>query len=127
MRNLSMCGVLLVLGMIAILSVFSMPFSCSQFCVYASHVETDDTSFNLYYENKIWRFKASDFDVDSNIFTINARINKFGKNNRENKVKILNKLIDINILPEIAFNYIYLGFNKKLNNIIKNIEIFFYL
>ena len=123
MRNLSKCGILFVLFVGGLICVIAIPF-CRPSCVYADQIVVeDDTVFNLSYKNKIWTFKGSDFNIDSNIFTINARINRFNKNvNRQNKVQILNKLVDIKITPEIAFNYIYLGFNNKINNIAKNIE-----
>ena len=83
----------------------------------------DETIFNLYYENKVWTIYAKDFEIDSNIFSVNARINNLNRNGtRLDKIDIINKLIKINIEPEIAFNYIYLGFNNKLNKIQKNIE-----
>ena len=83
----------------------------------------DNTIFNLHYHNKTWVFKANEFKLDSNIFSIDARINNLERNGtKEGKMKLINKLIDINIDPEIAFNYIYFGFNNKLNKIQKNIE-----
>ncbi len=85
--------------------------------------EIDNTIFNLHYKNKVWTFYARDFEIDSNVFSINSRINKYNRNGtREDKIKLINKLINININPEIAFNYIYLGFNNKLNKIEKNIN-----
>lgn len=124
MRNLSKCVVLIALCVLSVLGITSAFFCRPRFCVCATQVESvDDTVFNISYKNKIWTFKGSDFSIDSNIFTIDARINRFGKNlNRQNKVEILNKLIDIKITPEIAFNYIYPGFNIKINNICKNVE-----
>ncbi len=83
----------------------------------------DDTVFNLRYKNKVWTFKASEFELNSKVFSIDERINRFERNGtREDKIKLINKLIEINIAPEIAFNYIYFGFNNKLNKIQKNIE-----
>ena len=85
--------------------------------------DKDDTVFNLYYENKHWTLHAKDFEINSNIFSIDERINKFNRNgNKQQKIELMNKLININIDPEIAFNYIYLGFNNKINKIQKNIE-----
>ena len=85
--------------------------------------DIDNTIFNLRYENKVWTFKAKEFELNSNVFSINSRINNLGRNGtRDDKIKLINKLIQINIEPEIAFNYIYLGFNNKLNKIQKNIE-----
>ncbi len=83
----------------------------------------DDTIFNLCYEGKTWVYRASEFEINSNIFTINARINAFNRNgSREQKIQLLNNLLKINIAPEIAFNYVCLGFNKKIEKISKNIE-----
>ncbi|MBQ8522229.1 MAG: VanW family protein [Clostridia bacterium] len=88
-----------------------------------SNMQVDDTIFNLYYENKVWTFYAKDFEINSNVFSIDARINNWGRNgSRQDKIKLINKLVKINIDPEIAFNYIYFGFNNKLNKIQKNIE-----
>ena len=85
--------------------------------------KVDNTIFNLRYENKVWTFKATDFKLDSNVFSIDARINNLGRNGtRADKIKLISKLININIDPEIAFNYIYFGFKNKLNKIQKNIE-----
>lgn len=83
----------------------------------------DDTIFNLIYQNKVWTFMAKDFDLNSNVFSIDARINNFGRSGtREDKIKLIKKLTEINIAPDITFNYIYFGFNNKLNKIQKNIE-----
>ena len=83
----------------------------------------DDTIFNLKYEHKIWTFKASQFELSSNLFNIDERINRFSRNgSRDDKIKLISKLININISPDVAFDYIYFGFNNKLNNIAKNIE-----
>ena len=83
----------------------------------------DDTIFNLRYDNKVWTFFAHDFELNSKVFSIDARINNYNRNGtRQDKIKLINKLIEIKITPEIAFNYIYLGFNNKLNKIQKNIE-----
>lgn len=124
MRNVSRCGGLFMLFVIILSGVMVVYFSRPKFCVYADQIIVeDDTVFNLCYKNKIWTFKGSDFEMDSNLFTVSARVNRFGKNeNRQNKVYLLNKLININIAPEIAFNYIYYGFSNKINNISKNIE-----
>ncbi|MBO5949055.1 hypothetical protein J6Q66_09510, partial [bacterium] len=40
----------------------------------------DETIFNLYYENKVWTIYAKDFEIDSNIFSVNARINNLNRN-----------------------------------------------
>ena len=57
----------------------------------------DNTIFNLRYENKVWTFKATDFELDSNVFSIDARINNFGRNGtRADKIKLISKLININ-------------------------------
>lgn len=83
----------------------------------------DDTIFNLSYDNKTWTMHASEFELKSNIFSINSRINNLNKNqNKNNKINLIDKLINIKIEPQIAFNYVYYGFDKKLNKIIKNIE-----
>ena len=57
---------------------------------------TDDTIFNLRYENKVWSFSAKDFQLNSNIFSVDTRINNFGRNGtRDDKIKLINKLIKI--------------------------------
>lgn len=86
-------------------------------------ITNDDAIFNLYYQNKCWTFNADEFELNSNVFSINSRINNYNRSGtRQDKIKLINKLIKINISPEIAFNYVYLGFNNKLNKIAKNIE-----
>ena len=122
----------IVLSLIIVLSVLFMVLNndillnakcknCMQ--VSTSSKDIDDTIFNLSYKNKIWTFKAREFELNSNIFTLDARINNLNRNGtRNDKIKLINKLIKINISPDIAFNYIYLGFNNKLNNIEKNIK-----
>lgn len=83
----------------------------------------DETVFNLHYEGKTWTFYAKDFELDSKVFSLDARINNYNRNGtKQDKINLINKLIKINIPPEIAFNYIYLGFNNKINKIQKNIE-----
>lgn len=100
------------------------PFVCLPRYVQANSIEQqDDTIFNLNYGGKVWVFNSSEFEINSNIFTINARVNAFNRNGgRQHKIELLNSLIDINISPEVAFNYIYLGFNEKIEKISKNIE-----
>jgi len=129
MRFLSKLGVLILFIMISIFVVF---FDTSQtinsvLCVESvnsSDIQYEDnTIFNLHYENKIWTMSARDFELNSKVFTLDARINNNNRNGtKQDKIKLINKLIEINIEPEIAFNYIYLGFNNKLNKIQKNIE-----
>ena len=93
------------------------------YCAAAQVEEIDTTRFNLRYGNKIWTFDAQDFEIDANIFTDVARASAFGRNGtRENKIKLMNKLIEINIDYKVAFNYIYNGFDVKINKIKKNIE-----
>ena len=83
----------------------------------------DDTVFNLHYDDKIWTFRAKDFEIDSNVFSIAERINRYSRNgSRANKIQLINKLIDVNMAQDVAFNYVYYGFNKKLNKIEKNIN-----
>ena len=85
--------------------------------------EVDNTIFNLCYDNKIWTFYAEDFNINSNVFSVAERINRYGRNGKKaDKIKLINKLIKINISPEVAFNYIYYGFNNKINKIEKNIN-----
>ncbi|MFQ6723814.1 MAG: hypothetical protein ACLRFE_00580, partial [Clostridia bacterium] len=40
----------------------------------------DDTVFNIIYENKAWTFYAKDFELDSKVFTLDARINNLKRN-----------------------------------------------
>lgn len=83
----------------------------------------DDTVFNLCYDGKVWTFNAKDFILDSKVFSIIGRINGLNRNgSRDDKIRLINKLIKINIAPDVAFNYIYYGFNNKLNKIEKNIN-----
>lgn len=83
----------------------------------------DNTIFKLRYDGKVWEYEANDFKLTSNIFTIDARINAYNRSgDRESKITLLNHLINIKISPEISFNYIYHGFNKKIEKIEKNIE-----
>ena len=85
--------------------------------------EIDNTVFNLRYQNKVWTYKAKNFEIDSKIFSIDSRINHHKRNGtKRDKIELIDKLITINISPEIAFNYIYYGFNNKINKIQKNIE-----
>ncbi len=86
-------------------------------------ITKDDTIINLYYQNKQWTIPVKNFEINSSVFNIDERIKRYNRNgNRGDKIKLLNKLININISPEIAFNYIYLGFNKTINKIEKNIK-----
>ena len=83
----------------------------------------DNTIFNLHYQNKVWTFKASDFELSGDLFSVDERINRYNRNgSKSDKIKLIKKLLKINIKPEVAFNYIYFGFNNKLNKIQKNIE-----
>ena len=93
------------------------------FQTHKSSPQQAGTVFNIYYGDKSWVFKAKDFELSSDIFSLDARINNYNRNGtRQEKIELLNKLIDINIEPKIAFNYIYSGFNKKINIIKKNVE-----
>jgi len=97
--------------------------SCTHLSINSKQACEDNTVFNLRYKNKVWTFNASQFEINSSVFTIDARINNLKRNGtKQDKINLINKLIEINIDPEIAFNYIYLGFNNKINKIQKNIE-----
>ena len=94
--------------------IFNQNRQCISVPVSNTFNDCDNIIFNFRHNNKIWSFSSDEFDVNSDLFNIDERIKRFNRNGtRQDKIKLINKLIQINIPPDIAFNYIYFGFNRK--------------
>lgn len=83
----------------------------------------DTTTFEFKFKNKIWKFNAEDFLVDSNQFDINYKLNKYKLNNDKNqKIKLIKQLNNLKINSKTIANYIFPNINKKIANIENNIK-----
>lgn len=80
-------------------------------------------SLKLIYNHKQWLFNEQDFDLDTNIHTV---LDNLYKTNRKGgyfqKLRTSKKIVKMGFSNEVAVNYILLGMNEKIDNILKEIE-----
>ena len=87
--------------------------------------KSENFNLNIKYKDKSWKFTKDDFEVNSQIHTIieeaqtrNALLNNYSE--QTNKLKELEKEgVSINV----AFNYIFVGLDSKIEKIISEIEV----
>lgn len=85
----------------------------------------EDFDLTISSENKSWNFTNKDFEVNSDIHPIieasqdrNALLN-----NKEKEVNLLSQFEVLGGAINVAFNYMFIGLDEKIENIIKEVEI----
>lgn len=89
--------------------------------VKVENCDTDDTIFNFKYENKLWQYKVENI-VQSKQFDINYQLNKYNKNNKEQKIILINYMKKLGFNNEIIIEYLFPNLLNKINKIKLNIE-----
>lgn len=87
--------------------------------VFKDNAEQFELTLN--YGNKSWHFDKSDFAVNSDIHTIldmaQRHENEYGEYSQQ-----INYLSNNNQSINVAFNYLFVGLDEKIENVIKEIE-----
>ena len=85
--------------------------------------KAEDFELTLNYEGKEWKFSKEDFVVNSNIHTILEEAYLRGTNGEYNTQKwTTNKIIKEGNSIKVAFNYVFLGLDEKIENVLSQIE-----
>jgi len=84
----------------------------------------DDFELTIKNNDKTWTFNKEDFSVNSDIHTVldmsqdqNILLNK-----KEDQIEFLDQFDIIGGSVNLAFNYIFIGLDEKINNIISEVE-----
>lgn len=86
--------------------------------------KADDFQLNITSEDKSWSFTKEDFEVNSDIHTIleTSQNHDALLNNKESQVDLISQFEKVGGSVNVAFNYIYVGLDEKLEQIIKEVE-----
>ena len=88
---------------------------------------TSSENFNLTltYKDKTWNFTKEDFEVNSDIFTIveMSQLRDMEVGSYPDQVDYLNSAQNEGKNINVAFNYIFVGLDDKINEVIKEIEV----
>lgn len=84
----------------------------------------EDFNLKLTYKDKVWEFNNDDFVVSSNIHTIAEEIQLRDKKlaNKEAEKKYIKDMVEKGESLNVAFNYIFVGIDSKVNEIAKVIN-----
>ena len=87
--------------------------------------KSENFSLTLKYKDKTWTFDKDDFKVNSEIHTIIEEAQKRNEivESYEKQTETLNDLQNDGASVNVAFNYIFVGLDEKIDEIIKEIEI----
>lgn len=76
----------------------------------------------LIYNNSIYSYSLNDNIKHSNQFDLDEQINRYERfSNKENRQKLLKKMLSCGFNEEIAVNYLFPNINKKVNKISNSI------
>ena len=87
--------------------------------------KSENFSLTLKYKDKTWTFDKDDFKVNSEIHTIIEEAQKRNEivESYEKQTETLKDLQNNGASVNVAFNYIFVGLDEKIDEIIKEIEI----
>ena len=87
--------------------------------------KAEDLTLNIKTEDKNWTFTKEDFKVNSDIHPVlEASQNRdLLLGNKEKEIDLLSQFNNLGGSINVAFNYIYVGLDEKLEKIIKEVEI----
>lgn len=78
----------------------------------------------FYHNGKIFTYSLEENIKKSEIFDINFKINKFNRFSSTNeRIKLLNKMLNLGFNQEIALDYLFPNLTKKINSIAKNVYV----
>lgn len=87
--------------------------------------KADDFSLTINHEDTNWTFNKQDFEVNSDIHTI-LEASELKKNyftNEEERTTLISQFEKLGGSINIAFNYMFVGLDEKIEQIIKSVEI----
>ena len=87
--------------------------------------KAEDFNLTITSDNKEWQFDKSDFKVNSDIHTIleASQDRDALLSNKESQVDLLTQFNREGGAVNVAFNYMFVGLDEKIENIIKEVEI----
>lgn len=87
--------------------------------------KSDNFNLTIKYKDKSWNFTNQDFKVNSEIHTIieEAQTRNALLSNYDAQTDKLNQLTEEGVSINVAFNYIFVGLDNKIEEIIKEIEV----
>ncbi len=92
--------------------------------VSAFNEKAENFELNLNYKDKRWTLTNSDFEINSNIHTILEEAYLHGTNSSyEIQKENTNKIIKNGGTVNVAFNYVFLGLDEKIDEILSEIEL----
>ena len=101
------------------------PYEAEQVIYEVFKKKKDEFSLTLNYLDKTWSFNSADFKVNSEIHTIIEEAESRNQllNSYNNQTENLNQLKQEGVSISVAFNYIFVGLDDKIEKIIKEIEV----
>lgn len=87
--------------------------------------KSESFNLNIKYKDKSWNFSKDDFKVNSEIHTIieEAQARNALLNSYEEQTKTLKQFESEGVSINVAFNYVFVGLDDKIEQIIKEIEV----
>ncbi len=87
--------------------------------------KSENFELNIKYKDKTWSFNKNDFKVNSQIHTIieeaqarNALLDSYSQ-----QTNTINKLESEGVSINVAFNYVFVGLDDKIEQIVKELEV----
>ena len=86
--------------------------------------KADDFSLTINHKDESWTFKKEDFKVNSDIHTIleASELKKNYFNDQEERTTLISQFEKVGGSINIAFNYMFVGLDEKIESIIKTVE-----
>ena len=85
----------------------------------------DDFNLTIKNNDQSWQFDKDDFEVNSDIHTVLdlSQEREILLNELDNQTTLISQFDKMGGSVNLAFNYIFVGLDDKINNIIKNVEV----
>ena len=86
--------------------------------------KSEDFNLTINHKNRSWVYTKDDFKVNSEIHTIIEEAQKRNEivDDYSKQTKVLNNMAEQGVSVNVAFNYIFVGLDEKIEQIIKEIE-----
>lgn len=86
--------------------------------------KSEDFNLTIKHKNRSWVYTKDDFKVNSEIHTIIEEAQKRNEivDDYSKQTKVLNNMAEQGVSVNVAFNYIFVGLDEKIEQIIKEIE-----
>lgn len=86
--------------------------------------KSEDFSLTINYQDKTWTYAKDDFKVNSEIHTIIEEAQKRNEivDDYDKQTQVLSEMTEEGATINVAFNYIFVGLDEKIEEIVKEIE-----